>query len=696
MNAASSVHTRFSCRFLSKAILYTLLPVFALTISLSYPDHAAAQQLIQAGEIKTETYRSAAEFLLTVASEADEENFASATMRYLSALERDDFSEKDAELLIYDFRLLQLLNETGLPGVKVSQTNMEAHDIAGEMRRFWIRKDPTPGMIANERLIEHFARVHHARKTYAYEKDVTGLDERGKIYVRYGSPDFTFDQPLHITRADLFEFVSDIEFVLSEAPTTHSVGVFDDDGDTSGEAERISSARSSAQLASVGRTSLEQSYVITEELELAIASNPFTTSVQIWIYDRFEPDMENNLVFYFREEDKDVYSLLPSLDYWIPGSLFTPTRSFRGSYAPALALQFIVYRKLMHLDDQIRRAYSRMERDIFYASVPRSESQVGQMALNHRVRNQQETFLATVNAPTERSEELLKLDDIPLNVYQYRLLNDENEPVFATFIESRPVRGLLRDMARNYERMNLGELVASEEMGNWYRFEVGTELFHDDMKQAGRLRTFPEVMTDEYRDLPSVVLKDVPWLGEGAVQKFYAYLKNEHPESIQSEEKSIFPNELRAAGSVTIEQPAHFETTDGLILSDLLFGAGRLIEDEGLRFPFVVKHDRVIGPNDNPAIHFEVYGLSRGESGFSEFEVEYTFEQESRRSGLFRRGSSTQSGTLHFTSAGIRFAESVEIENLRLRQGGYSLTWKITDLNSGESAQRTIGFRVEE
>ncbi len=681
---------------MSKAILYTLIPFFSITISLSYPENTAAQRLTQTGETKADTYRSASEFLFTVASEADEENFAEATLRFFSALERDDFSKRDAEWLNDDFLLLLLLKETGLPGSGALQQNMEAQEIAAEMRRFWIRKDPTPGMIANERLIEHFARVNYARENYPYEGDATGLDVRGKIYVRYGSPDFTFDQPIHITRADLYEFVSDIEFVLSEAPTTYSVGIFGGGGDSEGDSESMSASRISAGTASVGRTSIEQSNVIAEQLELAIASNPFTSSLQIWIYERFEPDVENNLVFYFREEEKDVYSLLPSLDYWIPRSLFTPSRSFRGLYAPALALQFIVYRKLMHLDDQIRRAYSRMERDLFYSSVPRSESQIGQLALNHRVHNHQETFLATVNAPSERSEEQLKLEEIPLEVYQYRLLNEDNEPVFATFIESRPVIGLLQDMARNYDRMNLGELVASEEMGNWYRFEVGTELYRENMKQAGRLRTFPEVMTDEYRDLPSVVLKDVPWLGEGAVQKFYAYLKNEHPESIQSDEKSIFPNELRATGSKTIEQPAHFESVEGLILSDLLFGAGRLIEDDGLRFPFMVKHDRVIGPNDIPAIHFEVYGLSRSESGFSEFEVEYTFEPERRTSGLFRRSNGTQSGMLHFSSAGSRFAESVEIDNLRLREGGYSLTWKITDLNSGESAERRIGFRVEE
>jgi GWxTD domain-containing protein len=691
MNAASSVHNRFPCCFPVKLLRYSLIFIFALTVYLCFPVPADAQQPVQIQQENYDTYRSASGFLQRIVSENNKESFAEATLRYLTVLEYGTFPEDDLELLQEDFRLLQLLNGTELPG---GDPGMKPADMAGEMRAFWIRNDPTPGMPANERLIEHVSRVMYAAKHYTSEKDTTGLDERGKIYIRYGEPDVVFDQPLHITRADLFEFVSDIEFALSEASTTHSTGVFEDDGDDVRPSDTMSASGFTASRTTAGRTTNEKAYVTTEELELAIASNPFTTTLKIWIYDRFEPDMENNLIFYLREEEKDVYSLLPSLDDWIPSSLFTPRRSFRGAYAPALALQFIVYRKLMHLDEQIRSAYSRMERDIFYASLPRSDSQIGQLALSHRVRNQQDTFLMRVNSPEERSEELLKLDQIPVEVYQYRMLNEKNEPVFVTFIESWPVSGLLKDLARNVDNMNLEEQLAAGEIGNWYRFEVGTELFRPGMKQVGRLRTFPEVMVDEDRDVPSIILKDIPYIGKGGVQKFYAYLKNQHPESVQGEVISIFPHELRAAGNKTLVQQDHFESSEGLMMSDILFGTGRLDDDDGIRFPFVVKHHRNIRSDDSPVIHFEVYGLSRGDSGFSEFEVEYSIEQENRRRSLFRRGSSTQTGTLHFTSAGSRFAESVEIDNLRLREGNHTLTWKITDLNSGLTTERTIGFTV--
>ncbi len=56
------------------------------------------------------------------------------------------------------------------------------------IRKIWKSKDPVPTTIENERLIEHYRRVNFARNTYP---DVVPpyYDDRGKVYVKYGSPD---------------------------------------------------------------------------------------------------------------------------------------------------------------------------------------------------------------------------------------------------------------------------------------------------------------------------------------------------------------------------------------------------------------------------------------------------------------------------------------------------------------------------
>ena len=54
-------------------------------------------------------------------------------------------------------------------------------------RRFWAARDPQPATAVNERLVEHYRRVMHAREHYSGGQQP--WDRRGGIYIRYGEPD---------------------------------------------------------------------------------------------------------------------------------------------------------------------------------------------------------------------------------------------------------------------------------------------------------------------------------------------------------------------------------------------------------------------------------------------------------------------------------------------------------------------------
>jgi len=55
-------------------------------------------------------------------------------------------------------------------------------------QRFWRSRDLNPATETNERLVEHYARLAYARDKYSFF-DARGYDDRGQIYVQYGSPD---------------------------------------------------------------------------------------------------------------------------------------------------------------------------------------------------------------------------------------------------------------------------------------------------------------------------------------------------------------------------------------------------------------------------------------------------------------------------------------------------------------------------
>ena len=62
--------------------------------------------------------------------------------------------------------------------------------LARTIKRYWIEHDPTPTTPVNERLLEHWERIVHARRNYVYNySSPFRTDDRGIFYVKYGTPD---------------------------------------------------------------------------------------------------------------------------------------------------------------------------------------------------------------------------------------------------------------------------------------------------------------------------------------------------------------------------------------------------------------------------------------------------------------------------------------------------------------------------
>ena len=55
------------------------------------------------------------------------------------------------------------------------------------LKRFWNKRDPNLTTLANERLLEHYRRVWHARAEFSKGKQP--WDVRGEVYIRFGEPD---------------------------------------------------------------------------------------------------------------------------------------------------------------------------------------------------------------------------------------------------------------------------------------------------------------------------------------------------------------------------------------------------------------------------------------------------------------------------------------------------------------------------
>lgn len=62
--------------------------------------------------------------------------------------------------------------------------------LARAIKQFWIERDPTPATPVNERLLEHWRRVAHARQKFVYNNTSPyRTDDRGTFFVKYGPPE---------------------------------------------------------------------------------------------------------------------------------------------------------------------------------------------------------------------------------------------------------------------------------------------------------------------------------------------------------------------------------------------------------------------------------------------------------------------------------------------------------------------------
>jgi len=83
----------------------------------------------------------------------------------------------------------------------VGREDPEALAIA--IKQFWIERDPTPATPLHERLVEHWQRIVYARRNYVYNHSSPfRTDDRGVLYVKYGTPERITSGHLGINSAD--------------------------------------------------------------------------------------------------------------------------------------------------------------------------------------------------------------------------------------------------------------------------------------------------------------------------------------------------------------------------------------------------------------------------------------------------------------------------------------------------------------
>jgi len=459
-----------------------------------------------------------------------------------------------------------------------------------ELRLFWQSLNPTPATRYNERMLEHWERIAYARKHFDRRSDPTyDTDDRGIEYVRYGEPDRS----------------------ASGVLTLHP-----------GEVQ--------TECASFPGCNPE----IMRNVIMDLDPSPY---YEIWIYDQPNPEMEYNLILIFGDKSSGGFQRVNVIEDFIPRRAFSLNDSryaFQSPvlgntspgtlFTPGMIMQWLYYKQLISTDFFFVHQFTKLETEWDVGTSPAAIRRLGKFQGPMQEERVKMTTRQNMNrAPEEISTYENMLVSIPLGVFHYRLLDENNRPVAATFLESQPRRAFLEDYASNEDILFSSDTTTAEEAFTHYELTHGLLVTGENGDVLSRNKMPAELILDFQQDLPSSSVFTVPYVDDDQKLIFFAELHNRYPDSMPHFE-TPFPSDLRGLGKLEHVLPEPLSTDpDQLEMADLVLGwQMRADAPEGTLFPFVVANNREIPEGEELAIHLEIYNLQQDESGFASFTLD--------------------------------------------------------------------------
>ncbi|NBC27029.1 MAG: GWxTD domain-containing protein [Bacteroidetes bacterium] len=603
--------------------------------------------------LSTPSLEVALEYMRLTANHDLSDHYRMAYAMYLWGLSADEISP-NRDALEAEIERLQPIADTSQYTAWKKMLKEDNPEIYSSIRSFWNDINYLPTGNYNPRLVEHWRRIDHARETYtADELPPYGTDIRGYYYVKYGKPIQEIPLDTEINPTDIRELGESLN--LDARPE----GRF--------------------------RRSSLNSYSFNRSIDFG--------EVHIWIYKHGETESDTPMALYFREKQNGSIEQITVIDDLIPSTYFSSTETL----SLGKIIQMVYYRRLANYLE-FAPIYNSMALDNYSSEPARVTMTSG---LNFKLRNRAKTKNILKNAPLLASTDRNAVMEIPIDIRQYRVIDEENRPAYITYVNNRPIEAVRFDLFQNIENFQQSEdslwLEVRPDYLKNYKLRNSLHLRTPDGKLISKSYNNPFLILDEQDDTtPSLSVFEVPYVEKGAKQIFYAELLNRDNDSNPAFDDLTLPKNLRGFGEVEIPQKDHFDIEPGnLLVSDLILGFNK--ENELLEtgpLPFIASTNDTLPEGEPLVVHFEVYQLGLNDEGFSRFEVDYSFSKERGIFNLFGRTIDGISSTIEFEHDSARFSESLEIDSRSLTEGEYKLEMTVTDKITGQEVNRTEAFTI--
>lgn len=619
------------------------------------------------------------EYIRVVTESGLREFYDQATELYYRSLIDASGADSRAAIRQEIDRMRPIIGE-GIYRQWVSWWNDENRRLGPDMQGYWVQEDPTPALLSNERLIEHWLRIAEVKRRYTKNSNtVYGTDDRGLYYIRYGSPDRTKNGILTLQTLNISNWLQNQLNPYAERSTGEEPP-YDRQMDASQQNELFS------------------------RLQDAIYEFHIYPEYELWFYESLVPGDNSPVLFIFGTDVKNGdFRKIESVEDFIPERAYNSVMDMdeggieftRAGFTPALMLQMLYYEQLAQVDSIFNNRLNEIQDKVLkqdaevYRGFDLSIRSESRDMLRHRA----------AMAPIEESTYLDRIPRIPFHVYQYRFLDENLEPYLLTYLESKPQEAFLIDYYRNkVERENLEGVREGENiLAQFENYElIHTILSYDENWTINSLNEDkPELIV--YRSAadnnPSRSLFRTEHSGRSQ-QSASVKLLNKDPDS-ETLFETPFSSELRGLNRVQnrLSKPL-VNHPDSLEMGDLVLGYEsemRAIEP----FSFLVANDAMIPFEETLVLHFEVYNLKRMEdaTGFTRFDLTYRILPV-EEDGTVRTDEAEFVLTLNFTNEERNVIEDLEIETADLSPGLYDLLVQVNDTETGQRKERKIRFEV--
>ena len=610
-------------------------------------------------ELEDPSFFIGREYIRLAAEKHLENYYQTASSIYLWGLTAETI-ETNKDALQQELNMLQPLVEQEIfkQWERLYQTNNP--ELYNELRLFWQDLNPLPQRMYNPRLIEHWERIAYAKKNYTRRNDPPySTDDRGVAYVKYGEPDRIVDGILQASRGMVSAVCSQLRLCNGQ---------------------------------------------IMPNVVMNLDTSPY---FEIWIYEQPSNEMQFNLVLIFGDSARSGFGRVETIEEFIPSRAFSLSDRFNSpspgtgannpgeKMSPGMVMQWLYYEQLATKDFFFANRFGQLisEWDRADVSDPRLGKHQGPL---QEERSKAITRENLGHAPPELSTYERDFTQIPLQTYHYRLLDEDNQPIVITFLESLPRRAFLEDLAFKEETLFPVDTTSADEGFAFYELAHGLILKGEDGENLTRLRKSTELILDMQEDLPSSSVFTIPYLRYPQKATFYAELNNHHPNS-KPRVETPYPGELRGLGKLVDNLPEPLSAeSENLMIGDLILGWQMMYEDiTEVLIPFVVANDLKIPVDEELAVHMEIYNLQLGENGFTDFQIDYQIIPV-RRFEWFRGREQEFGLSLNYETIEQRFVENLAIKTRELPPGKYKLKLKIIDKIGGQELVTEKEFQLRE